>query len=51
MMCKYDEMNNDLKENIEGIRVVKTFVREDYEQDKFENKSLMPSPVTADVSK
>ena len=40
MMGKYDEMNNDLKENIEGIRVVKTFVREDYEQDKFENKSF-----------
>lgn len=40
MMGKFDDMNNDLKENIEGIRVVKTFVREDYEQDKFEEKSF-----------
>ena len=40
MMHKYDDLNNDLKENIEGIRVVKTFVREDYEQDKFEEKSF-----------
>ena len=40
MMTRYDEMNNTLKENIEGIRVVKTFVREDHEQEQFENKSL-----------
>ena len=40
MMGKFDEMNKDLKENIEGIRVVKTFVREDYEQQKFEDKSF-----------
>ena len=40
MMNRYDEMNNTLKENIEGIRVVKTFVREDYEQEQFENRSL-----------
>ena len=40
MMSKFDNMNNALKENIEGIRVVKTFVREDYEQEKFEDKSF-----------
>ena len=40
MMGKFDSMNNALKENIEGIRVVKTFVREDYEQDKFEDRSF-----------
>ena len=40
MMGKYDQLNLGLKENIEGIRVVKTFVREDYEQDKFTNKSF-----------
>ena len=40
MMGKYDQLNLDLKENIEGIRVVKTFVREDYEQDKFTGKSF-----------
>ncbi|MBR0461708.1 MAG: ABC transporter ATP-binding protein [Erysipelotrichaceae bacterium] len=35
MMKKFDGMNSNLKENIEGIRVVKTFVRADYEEDKF----------------
>ena len=40
MMGKYDQLNLGLKENIEGIRVVKTFVREDYEQEKFTNKSF-----------
>jgi len=40
MMGKFDSMNNSLKENIEGIRVVKTFVREDYEQNKFEERSF-----------
>ncbi len=39
MMGKYDAMNADLKENIESVRVVKTFVREDYEQEKFEKTS------------
>ena len=39
MMDKYDAMNNTLKENIESIRVVKTFVREDYEEEKFGAKS------------
>jgi ATP-binding cassette subfamily B protein len=32
---KYDAMNNSVQENIQGIRVVKSFVREDYEQEKF----------------
>lgn len=34
---KYDAMNNSVQENIQGIRVVKSFVRKDYEQDKFHN--------------
>lgn len=33
---KYDAMNNSVQENIAGIRVVKSFVREDYEKKKFE---------------
>ena len=33
---KYDELNDSIKENIDGIRVVKTFVREDYETKKFD---------------
>lgn len=36
---KYDAMNNSVQENISGIRVVKSFVREDYESGKFENIS------------
>lgn len=32
---KYDILNNSVEENIKGIRVVKSFVREDYEQKRF----------------
>ena len=32
---KYDNLNSSIQENIKGIRVVKSFVREDYEQQKF----------------
>ena len=32
---KYDAMNNSVQENVSGIRVVKSFVREDYEKEKF----------------
>lgn len=31
----YDELNNDVQEDLIGIRVVKSFVREDYEEKKF----------------
>lgn len=33
---KYDALNASVQENIQGIRVVKSFVREDYEKQKFE---------------
>ena len=33
---KYDALNRSIQENIQGIRVVKSFVREDYEKQKFE---------------
>jgi ATP-binding cassette subfamily B multidrug efflux pump len=36
---KYDALNNSVEENVKGIRVVKSFVREDYEDQKFENAS------------
>lgn len=36
---KYDNMNRSVRENIKGIRVVKSFVREDFEKQKFENAS------------
>lgn len=33
---KYDNLNSSVQENIKGMRVVKSFVREDYEQKKFD---------------
>jgi len=33
---KYDALNSSIQENIKGIRVVKSFVREDYESKKFD---------------
>ncbi len=32
---KYDELNASVQENVSGIRVVKAFVREDFEKEKF----------------
>ena len=36
---KYDELNASVQENISGIRVVKAYVREDYENKKFTTAS------------
>ncbi len=36
---KYDNLNNIVQENLHGIRVVKSFVREDHEVDKFQSVS------------
>ncbi len=36
---RYDALNESVQENISGIRVVKSYVREDYEQNKFNNAS------------
>lgn len=33
---KYDAMNNSIQENVKGMRVVKSYVREDYEIEKFD---------------
>lgn len=32
---KYDRLNNSIQENVKGMRVVKSYVREDYEKKKF----------------
>ncbi|MGN0395064.1 MAG: ABC transporter ATP-binding protein [Coprococcus sp.] len=32
---KYDDLNSSVQENVSGIRVVKAYVREDYEKEKF----------------
>ncbi len=36
---KYDALNESVEENIRGIRVVKSYVREDYEKEKFDKAS------------
>ncbi|MGN0602204.1 MAG: ABC transporter ATP-binding protein [Oscillospiraceae bacterium] len=36
---RYDKLNNVVQENLHGIRVVKSFVREDHEIDKFKGVS------------
>ena len=36
---KYDAMNEAIQENIKGIRVVKSYVRDEYENDKFKKTS------------
>ena len=38
---KYDEMNESVQENVSAIRVVKGFVREDYERARFKKASGM----------
>ena len=37
---KLDKVNNVMQENLSGIRVVKAFVREDYEKERFEKANL-----------
>ena len=34
---KYDKLNASIQENVKGMRVVKSFVREDFEKQKFDN--------------
>lgn len=36
---KYDKLNESIQENVHGMRVIKSFVREDYESQKFANAS------------
>lgn len=36
---RYDALNASVEENIRGIRVVKSYVKEDYEKEKFNNAS------------
>ena len=39
MLTKYDKMNADVQEDLVGIRVVKAFVREDYEEEKYRRQT------------
>lgn len=45
---KYDKLNNSVQENVKGMRVVKSFVREDYEKQKF---SAAADDVCSDFTK
>ena len=36
---RYDKLNESVQENVSGVRVVKSFVREDYEKQKFATAS------------
>ena len=49
MQKKIDKLNSTVRENVTNVRVVKSFVREDYEVDKFErdNKDLKDSGMKA----
>ena len=38
-MKKYDKINSDLQENINAVRVLKAYVRENYEINKFKNST------------
>lgn len=50
LFTKYDALNASVQENVTGIRVVKAFVREDYEINKFNkaNKTLYDICVKAE---
>ncbi len=37
VLKKYDNLNSSIQENVKAMRVVKSFVREDYEQKKFDS--------------
>ena len=39
MFKTYDKLNNVVQENLHGIRVVKSFVREEHEKEKFQRIS------------
>ena len=45
---KYDKLNNSVQENVKGMRVVKSFVREDYDKQKF---NAAADDVCADFTK
>lgn len=50
MLKKFDKFNASIQENLSNIRVVKSFVRTDYEKEKFRNSNeeLMNSAIHAE---
>ena len=51
MLTKYDGLNDDTKEYLTNVRVVKSFVQEEHEQQKFFgiNKELMDSSIDVET--
>lgn len=45
---KYDNLNSSIQENVKGMRVVKSYVREEYEKEKFDKAA---SEVCADFTR
>ena len=48
---KIDKLNGIMQENLSGVRVVKAYVREDYETEKFENANFDLAKTTLTVSR
>ena len=44
---KYDALNERAEENLAGIRVVKSYVREDYEKQKYERAATAGARTTS----
>ena len=44
VFAKYDDLNASVQENVSAIRVVKAFVREEYENEKFHKAANDPLP-------
>ena len=48
---RYDDLNASVQENVTGVRVVKSFVREDYEINKFHKESKIIFDIQAKAEK
>ena len=42
---KYDELNNSIQENIKGMRVVKSYVREEFEKKSLTGRQEMSARI------
>lgn len=47
---KYDALNSSVQENIKGMRVVKSYVREEYEKQKFARRQQTSSGTSRERS-
>ena len=47
---KYDNLNNVVQENLYGMRVVKSYVREDFEKEKFEKEIIKQEVIDLSIT-